>query len=352
MVSTSLIAPMNISVPIVDSETGNPTPYFQQLLQKIAVSGALKVTNGVIGLGTGSVTTLEIADGTIVTIDVANNAITYAKMQNVSATKLLLGRNSALAGVVEEVTLSQLLDWVGTTARGDVLFRGATTWSRLPAGTAGQVLTTQGTAADPTWTTPSGGGALWYLANAPTVASMTLVSGDATNLTIVDDGNVGLTFDSGASVAGDKGRLAERTITSPSSNWTYTVRMEAIIPTSNYSGCGISIRDTVGGKYLFFGTNQSLFTGVDRFAALGGAFSATPIPAVGVRTNWYRAVFTAAGASLAFYFSADGKVWTLFGTETVAAYLTNNPNRVGFGVTLNRPTGINIVGSVGYLTLV
>lgn len=182
MVSTSLIAPMNISVPIVDPETGNPTPYFQQLLQKIAISGALKVTNGVLGLGTGSVTTLEIADGTIVTIDVANNAITYAKMQNVSATKLLLGRNSALAGVVEEVTLSQLLDWIGTTARGDVLFRGASTWSRLPAGTAGQVLTTQGTGADPTWTTPASGGG-GGVAGTPAVRASVLTSFNAATVT-------------------------------------------------------------------------------------------------------------------------------------------------------------------------
>lgn len=328
----SLITPLNISVPIVDKETGNPTPYFQQLLQKLSSSTALTNTNGVLGL--------------------ADKAVTYAKIQDITATKRVLGRNTALAGVTEEVTLSQLLDWIGTPTRGDVLYRGATTWSRLPAGTAGQVLTTQGAVADPTWTTPSAGGGLWYLTSAPTVASMTLVSGDATNLTIVDDGNVGLTFDSGTPVAGDKARFAERTIPTPSANWTYTVRMEGIVPSTLYSGYGVSIRDTVSGKYLFFGTNQSGFTGVDRFAALGGAFSATPIPAVGIRTNWYRVVFTATGASLAFYFSADGKVWTLFGTETVATYLTNNPNRVGFGTTLNRATGINIVGSVGYLTLV
>jgi hypothetical protein len=38
--------------------------------------------------------------------------------------------------------------------RGDVIFRDATQWQRLGAGTAGQMLTTQGAAANPTWTTP------------------------------------------------------------------------------------------------------------------------------------------------------------------------------------------------------
>jgi len=44
------------------------------------------------------------------------------------------------------------------SVRGMVLYRGAAGWAALAAGTAGQVLTTGGTAADPSWTTPTGGG--------------------------------------------------------------------------------------------------------------------------------------------------------------------------------------------------
>ena len=75
----------------------------------------------------------------------------------VSATKRLLGLGGTAPGNAEELTLSSVLDWVGSVARGDILFRGATGWSRLPAGTAGQVLQTGGTSGDPTWVTPSGG---------------------------------------------------------------------------------------------------------------------------------------------------------------------------------------------------
>jgi hypothetical protein len=43
-------------------------------------------------------------DGTVTTAKIANSAVTYAKIQNVSATDKLLGRSSANAGVVEEIT--------------------------------------------------------------------------------------------------------------------------------------------------------------------------------------------------------------------------------------------------------
>lgn len=81
----------------------------------------------------------------------ANDAVTYAKMQNVSATSRVIGRKTAGAGDPEELTLSEVLDLVGSAAQGDVLYRGAATWARLAAGTSGQVLKTQGSGANPTW---------------------------------------------------------------------------------------------------------------------------------------------------------------------------------------------------------
>lgn len=43
-------------------------------------------------------------------------------------------------------------------AQGDVLYRNATQWTRLPAGLAGQVLHTNGPGADPAWDTDDAGG--------------------------------------------------------------------------------------------------------------------------------------------------------------------------------------------------
>lgn len=89
---------------------------------------------------------------------VIDGSITYAKMQNVSATSRILGRRTAGAGSVEECTLTQVLDFVGSAAQGDILYRGASSWSRLGAGTSGHFLKTNGAAADPSWAAASGGG--------------------------------------------------------------------------------------------------------------------------------------------------------------------------------------------------
>lgn len=92
--------------------------------------------------------------GTTWTIDA--DVVTYAKMQNVSATQRVLGRNTAGAGDVEEVTLSQFLDWVGSAANGDILYRTGGAWARLAVGSNGQVLTVASSL--PSWAAAGGGG--------------------------------------------------------------------------------------------------------------------------------------------------------------------------------------------------
>lgn len=99
----------------------------------------------------GDITTS--ANGATWTID--NSAVTYAKIQNVSTTQRVVGRNTAGAGVAEEVSVSGVLDWIGST-RGQILFRGASGWSVLSPGTAGQVLSTGGAGADPSWVASGG----------------------------------------------------------------------------------------------------------------------------------------------------------------------------------------------------
>jgi hypothetical protein len=90
-------------------------------------------------------------------LTIANDAVTYAKMQNVSATSRILGRKTSGAGDPEECTLSEILDFVGSAAQGDILYRGASFWSRLAAGTATYLLQTNGASADPSWVAPPAG---------------------------------------------------------------------------------------------------------------------------------------------------------------------------------------------------
>ena len=60
---------------------------------------------------TGDVTTVQGALGTTI----ANNAVTYAKMQDVSAASKLLGRGDSGAGDPQEITLGAGLTMIGTT---------------------------------------------------------------------------------------------------------------------------------------------------------------------------------------------------------------------------------------------
>jgi len=74
------------------------------------------------------------------------------------ANLLILGNISGSTAAATGVSLSAVIDAVFGSVRGMVLYRGAAGWAALAAGTAGQVLTTGGTASDPSWTTPTGGG--------------------------------------------------------------------------------------------------------------------------------------------------------------------------------------------------
>jgi hypothetical protein len=109
------------------------------------------------GPGAGS-QVATIANDAVTTLKIIDEAVTYAKIQDVSATARILSRRTAGAGVIEESTISQILNFLAGAAQGDIIYRNATDWVVLPAGTAGQYLQTAGAGADPAWADVSGGG--------------------------------------------------------------------------------------------------------------------------------------------------------------------------------------------------
>jgi len=84
-------------------------------------------------------------------------ALTWKKLKydEVSATSRILGRKTAGAGAIEELTLSEIMDFVGSAASGDILYRGASAWARLGKGSDGQVLTLA--SGLPSWVSAGGG---------------------------------------------------------------------------------------------------------------------------------------------------------------------------------------------------
>jgi hypothetical protein len=95
----------------------------------------------------GSISDLS---GTLTLAKFADNIITAQKLA-ATATSRVFGRKTASAGQGEEITLSELLDFIGSAAQGDILYRGASAWARLAAGTAGLPLITKGAGQNPAW---------------------------------------------------------------------------------------------------------------------------------------------------------------------------------------------------------
>lgn len=130
----------------------------------------LKVTNGTLTdngdgsftltIGAGGVSDGDKGDITVsgsgATWTIDAGVVTYAKMQDISATSRVLGRKTSGAGDTEECTLSEVLDFIGSAAQGDILYRDSAAWARLGAGTSGHFLKTQGAAANPVWAAAAG----------------------------------------------------------------------------------------------------------------------------------------------------------------------------------------------------
>lgn len=67
--------------------------------------GGVKIDDSTIGISSG---VISVKTGGIATGNIAADAVTYAKIQNVSATNRILGRDSAGAGNIEEITPANL----------------------------------------------------------------------------------------------------------------------------------------------------------------------------------------------------------------------------------------------------
>lgn len=114
---------------------------------------------------TGDVTASQNSNSTTI----ANDAVTNSKLANMTASTIK-ARVTVSTGDPEDASLTQVLDLVGSVTYGDILYRDSTSWARLPAGTSGHYLKTQGAGAAPTWSavSASGGGStnVWIPASA------------------------------------------------------------------------------------------------------------------------------------------------------------------------------------------
>lgn len=125
---------------------------------------------------------------------VSAGLIANSNMANMAAVTMKANATTSAVSPAD-VSFSTFLDAAVSAAQGDVIYRNAATWVRLPAGSTGQFLTTQGVSANPTWT-----------------AGASLLGGTVTSVS----GGAGLTFSTNPiTVVGDI-----RLDTSSKNNWT------------------------------------------------------------------------------------------------------------------------------------
>lgn len=152
------------------SSTHRQAPTAKAVYNLVSTSGGGGVSDGDKGdidvassgavwtVDTGSITTVKIAANAVTVTEIANSAVTYAKMQDVSATDRLLGRDSGGSGSVEEISVGGGLEFSGSgsiriaqqsATSGQVLKWNGTTWApdddATSAGATGHNIAENGT---------------------------------------------------------------------------------------------------------------------------------------------------------------------------------------------------------------
>ena len=114
---------------------------------------------------------------------------TLAQLPSISNNSLLSNISGGTATPLAN-SLTSIIDNILGSTQGDVLYRSGTVWTALGPGTSGQVLTTAGAAANPSWTTVTGTGTVTSIATNNGVTGGTITTTGTIGLASISTGNV------------------------------------------------------------------------------------------------------------------------------------------------------------------
>jgi hypothetical protein len=262
--------PLTTRFPIIDPKTGVATKYFIEWAQQFA-GNALPVDGIIAGPG------ISVTPGPTVSLDAGIDLLTDVDTSTTPP------------------ALNQKLGWDGSL------------W--VPQTVSG------------------GGGGNWWF-DPPLAADFSLVSGDASNLTLADDTDVGLMIDAGPN--GTAERMAYKTLTDKTLDWDLVVRLDGFSASQNYAKWGIAIRDSVSGSLIDFIVTNNIGVSINRMNSFT-SYNGTSVQfnmTTGTPFNWFR--ISHSGGNYDFQVSPDGKQWKTVLSESDTAFLTNRADQVGF----------------------
>ena len=196
------VAYSNVHSGVADM-TGNSVKVRDNAADGAPSDKVLTTTQILIGDGTGFTAAALSGDVTMDNagaVTIAADSVELNMLVDTTTNNRVLG--AATAGTVAEVQINGPMIAMGSDARGDILFRNDTTYTRLAKGTADQVLTMG--ANDPSWS-DSVGGAAWVIKT----AAYTAVAGDGV-MVDTDSAAITITLPASASL-GDFVRIMDVT---------------------------------------------------------------------------------------------------------------------------------------------
>jgi hypothetical protein len=178
---------------------------------------ATNLTGTASGLTAGHVTTNANMTGDVTSVGnattIAANAVTNSKLAT-AADGTIKSNISGVTAAPSDNTISAVLDKLLGSTRGSVIYRGASGWAALAPGSAGDVLTTQGSSADPSWEASSGSGGVSASALVGFISGFTLSTAGSSGTFAIAAGS---TVDTSGS---DFLRITSGTFTKTTGAWT------------------------------------------------------------------------------------------------------------------------------------
>lgn len=227
--------------------------------------------------------------------------------------------------------LSKALDKAFGSTQGMLLYRDASAWKALAAGTTGQVLQSGGVAANPSWATPASGGgsssggsvysrpalSTFSWLNQGTASAVDHTSGPLSMISPINTTSAQLRV---LAITPNGGLAA-------ASSFSLVVKLSGLISSAaNIGSPSLIAYNSTSGRTIRFNSGYvELWNSLSSYS--GGTGSASPIS---FGTTWQKINFD--GTTLKFYASQDGWDWILQYSATATAWITGGVTHIGFGV--------------------